>query len=46
MFERIREDYVIHGRSLASRTWWAMVHYRYGRWAASLSFPPARWLAG
>jgi serine O-acetyltransferase len=44
MFERLREDYQTHGRRLSNRCFWAMCHYRFGRWANGLRFAPARWL--
>ena len=32
MFERIREDYAVHGRSLTNPALWAMALYRFGQW--------------
>lgn len=46
MFERIREDYVTHGRSLRNPALWAMAVYRFGQWADRLRSAPLRWLFG
>lgn len=46
MFENIREDYEVHGRSIRNRAFWAMVTYRYGRWARGLPSPFLRSIAG
>jgi serine O-acetyltransferase len=46
MFERIREDYAVHGRSLRDPALWAMSVYRFGQWADRLRPLPLRWLFG
>lgn len=46
MFENVREDYRVHGRSLRNRAFWAMVTYRFGRWSLKLPSPVARWITG
>jgi serine O-acetyltransferase len=46
MFERIREDYAVHGRLLRERALWAMAVYRFGQWADRLRPAPLRWLFG
>lgn len=46
MFERIREDYAIHGRMLRERALWAMAVYRFGQWAERSRMRPLRWLFG
>jgi len=46
MFERIREDYDVHGRRLSERAFWALLHYRFGRWAMGLRLAPLRWALG
>jgi serine O-acetyltransferase len=46
MFENIREDYQVHGRSLRNRAFWAMVTYRYGRWSLQLRPPILRKITG
>jgi len=44
MFENIREDYRIHGRSLKNRAFWAMAVYRFGVWSNQRRFRLTRWL--
>ena len=46
MFEHVREDFRTHGRRLSDRGFWAMLHYRFGRWAMRLRPAPLRWVAG
>jgi serine O-acetyltransferase len=46
MFKHIRHDFSVHGRSWRNRAWWAMVLYRFGRWAQQQRFAPLRWLLG
>ncbi len=46
MFEQIRDDYQTHGRRLTNGAMWAMLHYRFGIWAAYVRFAPLRWLLG
>lgn len=46
MFANIREDFITHGRSFKNRALWAMVTYRFGRWAVARRNPAARWIAG
>jgi serine O-acetyltransferase len=46
MFDHVREDYQTHGRRLSNRALWAMLHYRFGIWAAYARFAPLRWLLG
>jgi serine O-acetyltransferase len=46
MFAHIREDYQTHGRRFANRAMWAMLHYRFGIWAAYVRFAPLRWVLG
>jgi len=33
MFETVKKDYAVHGRSLTDLAFWAMVTYRFGRWS-------------
>jgi serine O-acetyltransferase len=44
MFDNIREDYRVHGRSLTHGGFWALVVYRFGVWSLRQRFPPWRWL--
>jgi serine O-acetyltransferase len=46
MFENIREDYEVHGRSLKNRAFWAMLTYRYGRWSLAQRVGFLRWITG
>jgi serine O-acetyltransferase len=46
MFENVRRDYLTHGRSLRNRALWALVLYRFGRWALARRFAPLRWAGG
>jgi serine O-acetyltransferase len=46
MFEHIRHDFEVYGRSLRQRALWAMVLYRFGRWADRQRFEPLRWGLG
>jgi serine O-acetyltransferase len=46
MFENLRKDFAVHGRSLRERTFWAMVTYRFGRWSKNRRFRISRWLTG
>jgi serine O-acetyltransferase len=46
MFERIREDYAVHERSLSNPALWAMGIFRFGQWANRLRPPLLRWLFG
>ena len=46
MFDQIREDYQTHGRRLTHRAMWALLHYRFGIWAAYVRFAPLRWVLG
>ena len=46
MFEQIRKDYTVHGRSLSNPALWAMAVYRFGQWADRLRPVPLRWLFG
>jgi len=46
MFEKIRDDYAIHGRRLTNPALWAMVVYRFGQWVDNIRFRPARWGLG
>jgi serine O-acetyltransferase len=46
MFERIREDYAVHGRSVTNPALWALVTYRFGQWADRLNGRFLRWLFG
>lgn len=42
MFESIREDFKVHGRSLRSGGFWTLVVYRFGRWSLSQRSPLLR----
>lgn len=46
MFENIRRDYEVHGRSLRSRGVWALGVYRFGVWAMQRRSASARWFLG
>lgn len=43
MFKNIQQDYIIHGRSILNRAFWALVVYRFGKWTTTIKFPPLRW---
>lgn len=43
MFQNIKQDYIIHGRSLKNRAFWAMVVFRFGKWSMSIKLRPLRW---
>jgi len=44
MWQEIRDDYRIHGRSLTNGAFWALLVYRYGVWSMHRRFKPWRWL--
>ena len=46
MFQHIRHDYNVYGRSLRNRALWAMATYRFGQWAERQRLPPLRWGLG
>ena len=46
MFQHIRQDFNLYGRTLLSRPFWAMALYRFGRWAVARRFAPSRWIGG
>jgi serine O-acetyltransferase len=46
MWQDIREDFDIHGRSFTNGGFWAMVVYRYGVWSLNRRFKPWRWFTG
>lgn len=39
LFKTLREDYVRHGGTMRSMTFWAMATYRFGNWAQQLPRP-------
>src|SRR5712692_6412009 len=45
MLKRIYAEYVRYGRSLMSRSMWAIIVYRYGVWSLRLRPKPIRWIA-
>jgi serine O-acetyltransferase len=45
MCQRMREDFVLHGRSWRHRALWALALYRFGQWAMQMRPGPFRWLA-
>ncbi|HVP72491.1 MAG TPA: serine acetyltransferase [Phycisphaerales bacterium] len=46
MFERIRHDFNVYGRSWRHRALWAMALYRFGQWGERQRLQPLRWLLG
>jgi serine O-acetyltransferase len=46
MLKKLYGEYVRYGRSLMSRSMWAIIVYRYGVWAMRLRPAPVRWIAG
>jgi serine O-acetyltransferase len=44
MFENVRDDFNIHGRSLRNAGFWTMLVYRFGVWSLGRRFGPWRWL--
>jgi serine O-acetyltransferase len=46
MFQNIRDDWAVHGRSLTNGGFWALVVYRFGAWSLEWQFKPMRWMTG
>src|SRR5712664_555913 len=46
MLRMIYAEYVRYGRSLMSRSMWAILLYRFGAWSLHLRPAPIRWFAG
>lgn len=44
MLDKLRSDFVRHGRSLRNPAFWAVAVYRFGGWSNQLPVAPARWL--
>lgn len=46
MYRQIKKDYIKHGSSVMNPALWAVLNYRFGRWASHLIFSPFRWFFG